>query len=123
MTRIADEPPRQWQMVTRDLFEDFGPMTVTGISFAPMAGLGQGLYDHIYLGRTIADLDRITALHKNVLEGPMQAEAGPLPNVTAPAAKQTTPLASGKFWPIVVVGILILTLIVVLIWQGRTAKE
>ena len=47
-------------MVTRDLFADFGqvPFTLTGMAFAPMDGIA--LFDHVYLGRTIEDLDRVT---------------------------------------------------------------
>src|SRR5262249_43145360 len=61
MIRIADEPPRKWQVVTRDLFEDFGPITITGINFSAMEGPGEAYFDHIYLARTVADLDRVTA--------------------------------------------------------------
>src|SRR5262249_46839114 len=68
MIRIADEPPRKWQVVTRDLFEDFGPITITGINFSAMEGPGEAYFDHIYLARTIADLDRVTASAAKVAE-------------------------------------------------------
>jgi hypothetical protein len=35
-----------------------------------MEGHGHGYFDHIYLGRTIEELDRVTELRKNVVEGP-----------------------------------------------------
>jgi hypothetical protein len=54
---IADKPPAEWTVVTRDLFKDFGPIVLTGIAFTPMDG--DGLYDHLYLGRTVEDLDKI----------------------------------------------------------------
>ena len=61
MIRIADEPPRKWEVVTRDLFQDFGPITITGINFSAMEGPGEAYFDHIYLARTVEDLDRVTA--------------------------------------------------------------
>jgi hypothetical protein len=57
-TTVAGKPPADWTVVTRDLFKDFGAMTLTGIAFTPMDGTA-GLYDHFYLGRTIEDLDKI----------------------------------------------------------------
>src|SRR5262249_23493719 len=58
--QIANKPPANWEVVTRDLFKDFGPMVLRGIAFTPMDGTA-GLFDHVYLGRTIADLDRADA--------------------------------------------------------------
>lgn len=58
--QLGAQPPRDWQVVTRDLFADFGgvPFTLTGMAFTPMNGVA--LFDHVYLGRTIEDLDRVT---------------------------------------------------------------
>jgi hypothetical protein len=56
---IADAAPAKWELVTRDVFADFGKFTLTGIAFTPMDGTA-GLYDHIYLGKSIADLDAVT---------------------------------------------------------------
>lgn len=58
---VAPQPPRDWEVVTRDLFADFGgqPFTLTGFAFTSMDGAA--LYDHIYLGRTVEDLDKVTA--------------------------------------------------------------
>jgi RNA polymerase sigma factor (sigma-70 family) len=61
MVQIANEPPREWALVTRDLFKDYGAMTISGIGFSALEGGGEAYYDHIYLGRTIEDLDRKTA--------------------------------------------------------------
>ena len=60
MIRVAQEPPRDWVLVTRDLFKDYGGMTMTGFAFTPMEGGGQGYFDHVYLGRTVKDLDQAT---------------------------------------------------------------
>jgi hypothetical protein len=58
---IAGEAPAEWTVVTRDFFKDFGPMTITGFALTPMDGGTAGLFDHFYLGRTVADLDRASA--------------------------------------------------------------
>ncbi|HEX3147075.1 MAG TPA: hypothetical protein VHR66_03275 [Gemmataceae bacterium] len=52
--------PTDWQVVTRDLYKDFGAVIVGGIALTPHNG-GDGLFDHILLGRTLEDLDRATA--------------------------------------------------------------
>lgn len=57
---LASAAPADWQLVTRDLFKDFGAVTIGGIAFTPLNG-GDGLFDHILLGRTVEELDRATA--------------------------------------------------------------
>jgi hypothetical protein len=61
MLQVADSAPAEWVVVTRDLFKDFGPMRLTGLALTPMDGGSAGLFDHFYLGRTVADLDRASA--------------------------------------------------------------
>lgn len=56
---VAAKAPEEWTVVTRDLFADFMQFTITGMALTPMGGSG-GLFDHIYLGRTIEDLDKVT---------------------------------------------------------------
>src|ERR1051326_3061922 len=56
---IAAKAPEKWEVVTRDLFKDFGAFTLTGIAFTPMDGTA-AYYDHIYLGRSVEDLDKVT---------------------------------------------------------------
>ncbi len=75
MIRVADEVPRQWKEVTRDLFQDFGPIKIVGIGLSALEGPGEAYFDHIYLGRTIADLDRVTAAKKKIPEAPADAAA------------------------------------------------
>ena len=60
--------------MTRDLFADFGAFTLTGIALTPLDGEA-GLYDHIYLGRTLEDLDRIDAT--GLTKGPKPREMAP----------------------------------------------
>jgi hypothetical protein len=57
---VAAQSPAEWTILTCDLFKDFGAFTLGGIAFTPLHG-GDGLYDHVLLGRTLADLDRATA--------------------------------------------------------------
>jgi len=61
MLVLPDNNPIEWSVVTRDLFKDFGPMTLQGLALTPMDGGGFGLFDHFYLGATIDDLDRASA--------------------------------------------------------------
>lgn len=49
--QLATEPPRQWTVVTVDLWKDFGPFTLTGI--APTAMDGPVLFDSIELLRSL----------------------------------------------------------------------
>jgi hypothetical protein len=55
---VADAIPKEWTVVTRDLWADNGkqPMTLTGMAFTAFDGQ-HGLFDHVMLGRTVADLD------------------------------------------------------------------
>ena len=53
--RIDTRLPEDWVMVTRDLFADFGSFKLTGLAFTPGVG-GYGLFDHVYLARTLDDL-------------------------------------------------------------------
>ena len=75
MTRVADEVPRQWDEVTCDLYKDFGSFTLIGLGLSALEGEGQAYFDHIYLGRTIADLDRVTDSKRKIAEPPAPAGA------------------------------------------------
>lgn len=55
-TEVSKEVPKEWTVVTRDLFKDYGAMTVTGMAFTALDGQ-YALFDHVVFGRTIADLD------------------------------------------------------------------
>jgi hypothetical protein len=48
--------PGEWVVVTRDLFGDFGEFTFTGLALSAIDGEA-ALYDHIYLGRSMADFE------------------------------------------------------------------
>lgn len=53
---VSPRLPREWTVVTRDLFADFGEFTLTGMAF--IAGDGESAsFDHVLLGRRPADLE------------------------------------------------------------------
>jgi len=56
---VSEKSPAEWQIVTRDLFKDFGVVTITGLALTAMDG-ESALFDHVLLGRSVADLDRET---------------------------------------------------------------
>jgi len=55
---VNDKLPGDWVVVTRDLFADFGEFTLTGLALSPVDG-DYALFDHLYLGRDVADLDTV----------------------------------------------------------------
>jgi hypothetical protein len=50
-TRVGSEVPREWTIVTRDLWKDFGDSTITGV--APTTMGGDALFDRIELLRSL----------------------------------------------------------------------
>lgn len=54
---VADKEPADWTVVTCDLFQDFGECTLQGMALTSFAGVAH--FDHIYLARSIDELDRI----------------------------------------------------------------
>jgi hypothetical protein len=57
---VADQPPADWVVVTRDLYADFGERTIQGLALTAFGGKA-AYFDHIYFGRTVDDLDRVDA--------------------------------------------------------------
>ncbi len=55
-TLVDEKLPTEWVVVTRDLFKDYGEFTLNGLAFSAIDG-EFALFDHIYLGRSLADLD------------------------------------------------------------------
>ncbi len=56
--RLADSAPGRWMEVTRDLWNDFGDFTITGLRFRATGGRDWGI-DRIYLGQTMAALQQM----------------------------------------------------------------
>ncbi len=71
--------PREWQLIRRDLFGDFGLMSISGVSLN--CGDGEAAwFDHIYLARTHSDLDYASAYLVNPRPAPPQPDGnGALP--------------------------------------------
>jgi hypothetical protein len=57
--KVDSRLPDDWVVVTRDLFADFGSFKLSGLAFTPGPG-GYGLFDHVYLARTMDDLKGCT---------------------------------------------------------------
>jgi hypothetical protein len=53
---ISDKLPAKFEVVTRDLFADFGEFTLSGLAFSPVDG-NAALFDHLYLGRQLEDFE------------------------------------------------------------------
>lgn len=61
--KIDEKLPEEWVVVTRDLFADFGEFSLDGIAFTPGEG-EYGLFDHVYLARSIADFKECPPAHQ-----------------------------------------------------------
>jgi hypothetical protein len=57
---VSNQLPAEWTVVTRDLFADYGSFRLTGFALTPMDGTA-GYFDHVYLARSLEDLERIDA--------------------------------------------------------------
>jgi hypothetical protein len=96
---VADRPPAEWTVVTRDLFADFGAVAVRGMSLTAFDGRA-AYFDHIYLGRTVDDLDRIDATGAG--GGPRsRLAAGDLAKLWEDMAGTSAPRAYAAFWRMV----------------------
>jgi hypothetical protein len=82
---VAETPPPEWTLVTIDLFKDFGEREIHGIALTAFDGVA-GYFDHIYLARTIAELDEIDATGL--------ADKGPLALKAEEVEKQKSNLGS-----------------------------
>jgi hypothetical protein len=56
--RVNSRVPNRMTVVTRDLYADFGEFTLNGLALSPVDGQF-ALFDHMYLGRTVDDLDSV----------------------------------------------------------------
>ena len=55
---VMEGLPTEWTYVVRDLYQDFGAMTLTGLAFTPNDG-EYGLFDCIYLAKTRKELEAL----------------------------------------------------------------
>ncbi|MEQ1632561.1 MAG: hypothetical protein ABL997_09320, partial [Planctomycetota bacterium] len=89
-TTVHDAPPRDWTVVTRDLWKDRGDCTLTGLGLVPAGGTLW--FDHAYIARSLEDLDAITpasvreALERGSSDGLEALRAQAPPTLPAPFA-------------------------------------
>jgi len=67
--RLNGALPKDWQLMTRDLYGDFGPFNLTGLALACVGGEA-AWFDHIYLARTYQDLELAKTLLVNSAKPP-----------------------------------------------------
>ena len=79
--RLNGAVPKDWQLLTRDLFGDFGSFNFTGVSLRCVDGEA-AWFDHIYLARTYQDME----FAKTYLVNPIPAPPGRDPSVLDYAA-------------------------------------
>ncbi len=65
---ISEEVPSEWTVVTRDLFADYGEFDLTGLALTVFQN-GYGLFDHIYLARTVEDFEKLGEVAGTPLAG------------------------------------------------------
>lgn len=93
---VADAPPPTWRVVTIDLFKDFGEREIHGIALTTFDGAA-GYFDHIYLGRSIAELDAIDATGLGE-RGPLALSEEELERHWKQLAESDASLAYRSFW-------------------------
>ena len=71
--RISNRSPGRWTIVTRDLWNDFGDFTLTGVSFICPMRRDAG-FDNIILGRTEADLGDVPQIIPTQVARPVDVE-------------------------------------------------
>lgn len=57
--KVAEDAPKEWTIVTRDVFKDFGALHMSGILFSSTS-TGTTHWDLLLLGKTVEDLDVYT---------------------------------------------------------------
>jgi hypothetical protein len=92
---VAPAPPAAWTVVTRDLYDDFGGRTLHGLALTVFGGKA-GYFDHMYLGRTIDDLDRVDAT--GISAAPPRLGADDLNRLWMELADGDAPREYRAFW-------------------------
>ncbi|HEY2883109.1 MAG TPA: MotA/TolQ/ExbB proton channel family protein [Pirellulales bacterium] len=93
--RLADKAPEEWADETRDLWQDFGDCTITGLTFISVEGRDAG-FDHIYLAKSLRDFKGAIPPHRD-LEAADDRFAGSGTNAGADSSEptpRTLPMAS-----------------------------
>ncbi len=100
--RLAEKSPTEWLEVSRDLYGDYGTMTLQGLEFSVADG-DYALLDHIYLGRRWDDFEHCPKNASLIKGGPesdpnvvrVGTRPGEYTDVLADFAPQFSTAASG----------------------------
>lgn len=94
---VAEAPPSKWVVVTRDLYGDYGEgRTIRGMALTAFDGKA-AYFDHIYLGRTVEDLDRVDATGER--DGPRpEPSTAELGRLWGDLSADDAPRAYRAFW-------------------------
>ena len=98
---VAETPPAEWTVVTVDLFKDFGHREIHGIALTAFDGVGY--FDHIYLARSVAELDSIDATGP-ADRGPLKLTPDEVEKHRANLASTDASVAYRAFWTLVAGG-------------------
>ncbi len=98
---VVETPPAEWTVVTVDLFKDFGEREIHGIALTAFDGVGY--FDHIYLGRTVAELDSIDATGLSN-RGPLKLTPEEVERHRAKLANSDASVSYKSFWTLVAGG-------------------
>ena len=93
---VADTEPANWTVVTLDLFQDFGERTIMGMALTSFAG--EAHFDHIYLGRSIDDLDRIDVVGLRAAGKPIPLAASKLDTLWGALASDNAANVYRSLW-------------------------
>lgn len=99
---VAESTPGEWALVTIDLFKDFGEREIHGIALTTFDGPA-GYFDHIYLGRTIEELDAIDATGLHVA-APKKLTADEVEAHYKQLSSSDASLAYRSFWTLAAAG-------------------
>ncbi|HGJ63846.1 TPA: hypothetical protein ENS27_00490 [bacterium] len=58
---IDKNPPKEWRVYTRDLFQDFGEFVMTGMALTPF-GTDHALYDYLMLASSIDEFPKLAVV-------------------------------------------------------------
>ena len=98
---VAETPPGEWTIITVDLFKDFGERAIHGIALTAFDGVGY--FDHIYLARSVEDLDANDATGLTD-RGPLKLTPEEVEKHRANLASTDASVAYRAFWTLVAGG-------------------
>ena len=89
--RLSEVVPSQWTEVTRDLWQDFGDFTITGLTFMSIGGR-DAAFDRIYLARALTDFEAMPPSYRQSGLAKGSGEDGPVSAAPILPAQVATPV-------------------------------